>query len=630
MTTTTSDSTTVESPPAALDTMAQRGARKAVQRRWWIVIPAVGAVAAAVWALTYLRPGAGLDDADTFTVDRRDFAIVLHEKGELKAAKSINVKCEVEGRSTIIWLVPEGTEVAEGDLLVKLASEQIDDRVRSEEIKETNAKAAAEATAKEHEITLDEQASAIRKAELALLNARIELEKYTEGDWQEQNTDAELGVKRAQEVLDRKTDELRDARDLYELHLFNPDRRFVDHLNRATLSSELRRVFADHDVTLSAEAKLAADPDRADSWLITDTAKRYCARMEEGELRVYYARNFITARELRDKEFAVFEAEMELEKALLRKEVLHKYTHPKDLQQKTSDVDEANKELERTRKSAEAKNAKSLANMEAKAAEYAFTKQQLEKFRRQQAKTEMRAPAAGLVVYETGRSRWDRRQIAEGSEVYERQTVIKLPDTEVMQALVRIHEGKANKVKVGQPVRIEMEGMPGVVLDGSVTKIAPLADSQNMWLNPDLKEYETEITLNSNGHDLKPGVTTRAEILVEEVQNVLAVPVQAVVTKQGRRYVFRGRGDTPEPVQVKLGRSNDEFVEVLDGLAQNDVIRLSVSEEDVQRIPELAPEEQEPSDGNGVASRDQAPQAAPQPRRAEHRRGPQGAGRRNR
>ena len=627
MTTTTSDSTMVKSPAAAGGALAQPAARRAGRRRWWIVIPVMAAVGTAAFALAYLRPGAGPAEADTFTVDRRDFTVVLHEKGELKAAKSINVKCEVEGRSTIIWLIPEGTEVAEGDLLVKLASEQIDDRVRSEEIKETNAKAAAEAAEKEYEITLDEQASAIRKAELALRNAEIELEKYTEGDWKEQKTDAELGVKRTQEVLGRKTDELRDARELYELYLFNLDQRFVDHMNRVTLSAELRRVFADHDVTLSADVELQTDPNIEDSWLIADTAKRYCARIEEGELRVYYARNFITARELRDKEFAVFEAEMELEKALLRKDVLHKYTYPKDLQQKTSDVDEAKKELERTRKSAEAKNAKSLANKEAKAAEYAFTKQQLEKFQRQQAKTEMRAPAAGLVVYETGRSRWDRRQIAEGSEVYERQTVINLPDTEVMQALVRIHEGKANKVKIGQPVRIEMEGMPGVVLNGEVTKIAPLADSQNMWLNPDLKEYETEITLNSNGHDLKPGVTTRAEILVEEVRDVLAVPVQAVVTKQTRRYVFRGRSDTPEPVEVKLGRSNDEFVEVLDGLAQGDVIRLSVSEEDVRRIPELAPEEQEPSNGDGFAGRDQAPKAAATPRRGSPRRGP---GRRNR
>ena len=622
----TTSSAPVAEAPISAGAYAQPARAKAGHRWVRIALLAVSILVIAGLGYLLLRPDLGEAAVDIFVVERRDFTVALHEKGELKAAKSIDVRCEVEGRSTIIWLIPEGTEVAEGDLLIKLASEQIDDRVRSEEIKEANAKAAAEAAAKEYDITLDEQASLIRKAELALHNAEIELEKYTEGDWKEQKTDAELDVKRAQEVLNRKREELHDARELYELHLFNLGKQFVDQLNQPTLSPALRRVFAEHDIALSSEVRLAADAEQDDDWLISDTAKRYRVRLEDGDLRVYYARNFITSRELRDKEFAVFEAEMELQKAELRKIVLHTYTHPKDFQQKTSDVDEAGKELERTRKSAEAKNAQKLADKAAKAAEYAFIQEQLEKFRRQQAKTEIRAPAAGLVVYDTGRNRWDRRQIAEGTEVYERQTIIKLPDTEVMQALVRVHEAKANKVKVGQQVRVEIEGMPGVVLDGEVTKIAPLADSQNQWLNPDLKEYETEITLGTNGYDLKPGVTARAEILVEEVYDVLAVPVQAVVTKQGRRYVFRGHGDTPEPAPVDLGRSNDEFVEVLSGLAQGDVIRLSVSEEDLQRVPELEASERDSSNGNGLAGRRPVSKPPPKTRGVAHRRGQRRAG----
>ena len=39
--------------------------------------------------------------------------------------------------------------------------------------------------------------------------------------------------------------------------------------------------------------------------------------------------------------------------------------------------------------------------------------------------------------------------------------------------------------------------MTSEVLTGSVTKIAAVADTQNRWLNPDLKEYETEITLDA-------------------------------------------------------------------------------------------------------------------------------------
>jgi len=590
--------------------------------RWWVVLLALGAVATAAAGIVHWFPGGSNLDVDAFTVTRRNFTIALHEKGELKAAKSIDVKCEVEGRSNIIWLIPEGTEVAEGDLLVKLASEQIDDRVRSEEIKEANAKASTEAAAQEYDITLDEQASLVRKAELALRNAEIELEKYTEGDWVQQETDADLDIERGEEIHREKTAELQDAREMFEQYRFSFDLTRRDELHAERPGPELLKTFADQGMVLSAAATVAPDGETADKWRIIDTDRRYNARVEDGELRVYYERNFINKRDLQTAEFALLEAKIGLRKAKLKREILHKYTHPKDAQQKESDVAEANKDLARARKSAEAKIAQRLANKEAKAAEYEFTRQQLEKFRRQQAKTEIRAPAPGLVVYDTGRNRWDRRQIAEGTEVYERQTIIKLPDTEVMQALVRVHEGKANKVQVDQQARIEIEGMPGVVIEGRVSKIAPLADSQNQWLNPELKEYETEITLSTNGYDLKPGVTARVEILVDEVRDVLAVPVQSVVTKQGRRHVFRGRA--PEPVQVELGRSNDEFVEVIDGLAEGDTIRLSVSDEDLQRIPELASEEQSPSNGDGVANREQTPKPASKGHRPAHRRGGQG------
>ena len=137
-------------------------------------------------------------DAEVFNVSRRGFAVLLREKGELKAAESIDVKCEVEGRSTIIWLIEEGTQVNKDDLLVRLASDQIDDKVRNEEIKETNAAAAAEAAEKEHEILIDQNASDVRKGELALEMATIELQKYLEGDWKQKEQDLKLELERAQ------------------------------------------------------------------------------------------------------------------------------------------------------------------------------------------------------------------------------------------------------------------------------------------------------------------------------------------------------------------------------------------------------------------------------------------------
>ena len=497
--------------------------------------------------------------AEVFTVTRRSFPVLLREKGELKAEKSVDVKCEVEGRSTIIWLIEEGTEVKKDDLLVKLASDEIDDRVRSEAINFANAKAASEAAEKGHEILLDQHASDLRKAELALEMAEIEKEKYIKGDHEQTMLDIDLEIKRAAKVLKRAESDLEDS-----------------------------------DILL--------------------------------------ANKFISRSDYLNDEMALLEAQIAVQKAKLRKEIEEQYNHPKMVQQTESDVAEAQKEVERVKKSNAAEAAKSAANLAAKRAEYALIEERLNKFREQQSKCEIRAPQAGLAVYDTGESRWNRREIAEGSEVYERQTIIKLPDPTVMVVTVRIHEAKTDRIAMGQEARVEVEGLPGEVFTGKVTKIAALADSQNAWLNPDLKEYETEITLDQTDTRLKPGVTARADIVVRQVENALAVPVQAVFSKTGHNFVFRGEPDSAEPVEIAPGISSDEYVEVLNGLSEDDQVLLTVSDDMRRQLPELEPIEpkqngSKPQAGQQPQTTGKGPGQGQQPRQGQGQRpgrGPRG------
>ena len=150
----------------------------------------------AVWAWT--QSAKLLAGVNKFTVAPRSFNVVLKEKGELKAAKSTDINCEVEGRSTIITLIPEGTAVKEGDLLVELASDQIEDRIRQEELKEANAITAFESAQTELEIQRDRNESDIRKAELDIELKRLELEKYQKGD--KINIDIELELVKVPET----------------------------------------------------------------------------------------------------------------------------------------------------------------------------------------------------------------------------------------------------------------------------------------------------------------------------------------------------------------------------------------------------------------------------------------------
>ncbi|MCH8150423.1 MAG: efflux RND transporter periplasmic adaptor subunit [Planctomycetes bacterium] len=152
---------------------------------------------------------------------------------------------------------------------------------------------------------------------------------------------------------------------------------------------------------------------------------------------------------------------------------------------------------------------------------------------------------------------------------------------------VRIHEAKTNKLSLGQRAVIEVEGIPDTQFGGEVTKIAVIADTQNRWLNPDLKEYETEITLDPTDIPLKPGATAHVEILVERAENVLSIPIQSIYSKGGRKYVFRDAGQGAKYQEVQIGTASTEWVEVVSGLAENDRILMAFSDENTREIPDF-------------------------------------------
>ena len=113
---TTSVTASPAGPGATTVTPAQT---RGIPRGLLLAAPLFLGIAAAVWATSaWLRTTSDLGSIDQFTVARRSFNVVLTEKGELKAAKETEIVCAVEGRSTIISLIPEGTAVKEGDLLV--------------------------------------------------------------------------------------------------------------------------------------------------------------------------------------------------------------------------------------------------------------------------------------------------------------------------------------------------------------------------------------------------------------------------------------------------------------------------------------------------------------------------------
>ena len=129
------------------------------------------------------KPGGMPADMPTFKVVKGPLTISVSESGTIKAREQIIIKNEVEGRTSIIYLIPEGTRVAEGQLLVELDASELVDRKVDQEIDVQNAEADWINATENLAVAKNQAQSDIELAELTLEFAKQDLTKYIEGDY---------------------------------------------------------------------------------------------------------------------------------------------------------------------------------------------------------------------------------------------------------------------------------------------------------------------------------------------------------------------------------------------------------------------------------------------------------------
>ena len=504
--------------PAAYARTRRNSSRS--RRRWWIIGSAVivlGLTAFGMRASGWIDRLLGRETAMLayHEVKPETLSITLTEDGELKPVESAEIKCEVEGQSTILFVVEESTRVEKGDLLVELASDTLVDRLESEQMELRRIQADFESAKEELALQVSQNESNIKKAQIDLEVAQLDLLKYTKGDFEGALKDINVQIQQSELDIARKTRELEEYRGLLE-------------------------------------------------------------------------KNWVNRNEVDEKEFALTVAQLQLDRHRLSKEILLEYERPKILKQRESAVARAIEELEREKARAASREKK----QQSRVAQYKDQLQQrerrVERVETQLAKCKMVAPVAGVVQYPNdGGWRWSGTRIASGEKVFEGQTLVVLPDTSSMVVTTRIHEADRHMIGDGMECVVKVPAVPGETFSGHITKIDKYADSENRWLNPDLKEHGAEILLEGYDAELSPGDTAEVTILIGTVEDCLAVPIQCVFSRGRQSFVFVQSGGSSEPVEVALGRANAQLVEITEGLNNGQQVAMHATEEMLAMLPAI-------------------------------------------
>jgi multidrug efflux pump subunit AcrA (membrane-fusion protein) len=142
-----------------------------------------------------------------------------------------------------------------------------------------------------------------------------------------------------------------------------------------------------------------------------------------------------------------------------------------------------------------------------------------------------------------------------------------------MTAEVNINEADISKVMPGQKVEIRPDAYSDSVFTGKVESVANLA--QNKDYKSKIKIFPVSISIDGHSKTLLPGLTVSCKIIVNEIPDVLYIPLESLFREQGIDYVYVKSGAGFRRRDIKTGSLNTDFAIVGEGLDENDEIALS-------------------------------------------------------
>ncbi|HXF81998.1 MAG TPA: efflux RND transporter periplasmic adaptor subunit, partial [bacterium] len=183
----------------------------------------------------------------------------------------------------------------------------------------------------------------------------------------------------------------------------------------------------------------------------------------------------------------------------------------------------------------------------------------LEQAERVLAESTIRAPVGGQV---------GKRLVERGQAITPATILFRIIDVDPAVITVPVIERDLGRVAVGVPVTVRTEAWPGQTFAGRVRAISPT-------LSPLTRTAEARIEVaNADGH-LRPGMFANVEILLDRRENVVAVPVDAVLERPEGPTVFVVTDRTARARIVQRGLSDGALVEITAGLAAGELVAIA-------------------------------------------------------
>jgi RND family efflux transporter MFP subunit len=206
----------------------------------------------------------------------------------------------------------------------------------------------------------------------------------------------------------------------------------------------------------------------------------------------------------------------------------------------------------------DARQQASQAQLELARAQFMLAKARLDEQKITLSSTEIRSPVNGFV---------GKRMLDPGAYVSSNTAVVSMVEIDRVRLVANVVEKDLRRVLVGSAAAVEVDAFPGEIFQGRVARLAPVLD-------PATRTAQMEVEVPNGDFRLKPGMYSRVRLTVASKAQALTVPVNAVVTLEGKRGVFQvkdgaaaGAPKEADFVPIQTGLEDGTRVEVLGGLS---------------------------------------------------------------
>jgi HlyD family secretion protein len=183
----------------------------------------------------------------------------------------------------------------------------------------------------------------------------------------------------------------------------------------------------------------------------------------------------------------------------------------------------------------------------------------------------LKTPSPGIAIIARNGNSGNKFQV--GDQTWTGFPLIQLPDLSKLKATVQINEVDIAKIRKGLQVEMKPDAFSDSLYKGEVISVANLAINKEG--SNKIKVFPVEILIKGGGRHLLPGMTVSCRILVDKLENVLYVPLDAIMSDGVEEYVFKKTGSGYAKVVVETGASNTDYVVITKGLKEGDQVALT-------------------------------------------------------